>query len=74
MPRRATRRKGDDDDLAADILWGVSGKHGIAAFLGRKPSEVYSLIKNGLPVRKHSHRIISASRSSLRRYLQSTSC
>jgi hypothetical protein len=58
----------DDDDLARDILWGVDGPNGIAAFLNIPPARAYYLIaRKALPVRKHSHRIITASRRELRR-------
>jgi hypothetical protein len=54
--------------LAQDLLWGVTGENGIAAFLGIKPSQAYRLISEGkLPIRRHGHRTISASRSELRR-------
>ena len=60
-----------DNDLAADLLWGVRGKNGIAKFLKKKPSEVYYLIAKGLPVKRHGHRIITSTRSELRRYFSS---
>jgi hypothetical protein len=54
--------------VANDTIWGVSGKDGIAAYIGRKPSQAYYLIeKNKLPVKKHGHRTITASRAQLRR-------
>jgi hypothetical protein len=63
----------DDAVLADDLLWGVDGKNGIAAFLGIKPRQAYHLIKCGaLPVTKHGHRIITARRSELRRYFTSS--
>ena len=58
-----------DDTLADDLVWGVDGKDGIAAFLNIKPARAYYLIEKGaIPVKKHSHRIITASRSGLRRH------
>ena len=60
------------DALADDLLWGVDGKHGIAAFLNLKPRQAYYLIERGvLPVQKHTHRIITARRSELRRHFTS---
>jgi hypothetical protein len=54
--------------LAADIIWGVSGEHGIAAEIGVTPAKAYHLIELGvIPVLRHGHRTISASRSELRR-------
>jgi len=59
--------------LEDDILWGVDGKDGIAAFLNIKPARAYYLIERGaIPVRKLSHRIITASRCELRRRFGST--
>jgi hypothetical protein len=61
-----------DETLADDLLWGVDGKHGIAAFLNLKPRQAYYLIERGvLPVKKLSHRIITARRSELRRHFTS---
>ncbi|MGA7183466.1 MAG: hypothetical protein WBY67_09190 [Pseudolabrys sp.] len=58
-----------EDTHADDLLWGVDGKDGVAAFLNIKPSRAYYLIGRGvIPVKKHSHRIITASRSKLRRH------
>lgn len=63
-----------DDNWVDDIDWGVDGEDGIAAFLKKKPQEVYYLIKRArLPVKKHSHRIITASRRELRRHFTSSS-
>jgi hypothetical protein len=57
-----------NDTLADDLLWGVDGIDGIAAFLNIPPGRAYYLIDRGvLPVKKHSHRIITARRSELRR-------
>lgn len=55
-----------EDTLADDLLWGVDGKDGMAAFLNIKPSRAYG--RGVIPVKKHSHRIITASRSKLRRH------
>jgi hypothetical protein len=33
--------------LAADLIWGVSGEHGIAAEINRSKSETYYLIASG---------------------------
>lgn len=58
-----------DTDLADDLLWGVDGQDGIAAFLKLPVRRAYYLIEHGgIPVRKHSHKIISASKSVLRRH------
>jgi len=63
----------DDDDLGDDLIWGVDGPDGIAAFLKIPPQRAYYMIAKGvLPVRKHSHRIITASRKELRRHFSST--
>jgi hypothetical protein len=54
--------------LSADIIWGVAGPHGIAAEIGVTPSKAYRLIEKGhIPVLRHGHRTLSASRSELRR-------
>jgi hypothetical protein len=54
--------------LADDTIWGVSGKQGIAAEIGRTPQQTYYLIAQGaLPVRKLGHKTIVASRKQLRR-------
>jgi hypothetical protein len=58
--------------LADDLIWGVAGEDGIAAEIGRKPSEVYALIasgKLGHAVTKLGHRTIIASRRKLQRVL-----
>ena len=63
-----SRNHPQSDSLASDLLWGIDGQYGIAAFIGRKPREAYYLIKRGqLPVRRLGHRTIVASRSELRR-------
>jgi hypothetical protein len=61
------------DDLADDVLWGVSGPSGIAAYLKKKPPEVYYLISIGAlrGVKKHSHRIITGSKRALRQQFMS---
>ncbi len=57
-----------EPSLAADLIWGVDGEHGIAAELNIKPEKAYYLIAKGvIPVRKHGHRTITASRKELRR-------
>ena len=57
-----------NDDLARDILWGVNGPDGIAAFLNIPPARAYYLIERGaLPVRRHFIVFITASRRELRR-------
>ena len=33
-----------DDTLAQDLIWGVGGRNGIAAYLRIKPRQVYYLI------------------------------
>jgi hypothetical protein len=61
-------------DLGSDLIWGVKGKNGIAAFLGVPTLKAYYLIKLGtIPVRHLGHRTIVASRSELCRiFLGST--
>jgi hypothetical protein len=57
------------NDKLDDVLWGIRGPGGIAAFLRKKPYEVEYLIRKGrLPVRKHSHKIVTASKAQLREY------
>jgi hypothetical protein len=67
-----SRKDLTETELADDILWGVEGEKGIARYLKKKPHEVYYLIKKGLPVKKHGHRIITSTRSQLRRYFTPT--
>jgi hypothetical protein len=56
------------EKLADDLIWGVDGPDGIAAFLGIHPRRCYYLIdRQAIPVRKIGHRTIIASRSELRR-------
>ena len=56
-------------ELADDLLWGVDGENGIAAFLKIPVRKTYRLIANGqLPVLKLGHRTIAASKSKLRRH------
>ena len=44
-----------DDDLPGDLLWGVDGKDGIAAFLNVPPRKAYYLIEQKIiPVKKHA--------------------
>jgi hypothetical protein len=63
-----TQDNNDGDRLADDLLWGVEGKDGIAAFLGVKVRKARYLIDKGkVPVQRHGHRTITASRSQLRR-------
>jgi hypothetical protein len=53
------------------VIWGVGGPNGIAAFLNIKPARVYYLISlKAIPVKKVSHRIITASRQELREWLR----
>jgi hypothetical protein len=63
----------DETNLADDILWGVSGPNGIAAFLKKPPSEIYYLIRIGAlrGVKRHTHRIVTGSKSELRRQFTS---
>lgn len=63
-------RKQHDNDipLSADVLWGVDGEYGIAAFLGIPVRKARHLIDTGqIPIRRHGRRTITASRSELRR-------
>ena len=56
--------------LADDLVWGVPGPNGIAAFLGLTPPKVYYLIREQrLPVRKLG-RVIVACKSQLRRVFE----
>lgn len=62
--------------LAADLIWGVSGEHGIAREINRSESETYYLIASGAlgdAVKKLGHRTIVASRTKLRRHLMGES-
>lgn len=60
-----------EDTLADDVIWGVGGPNGIAAFLNIKPSRAYYLISlKAIPVKKVSHRLITASRRELREWLR----
>jgi hypothetical protein len=43
------------DRLGTDLLWGVDGEDGIAAFLNIKPARAYYLIERGaIPVKNTS--------------------
>jgi hypothetical protein len=54
--------------LADDIIWGVDGENGIAAFLGIDTRKAYYLIDRGkIPAQKLGRKTITASRSQLRR-------
>jgi hypothetical protein len=67
-PRRNSNMSSDKDDLAADLLFGVIGPRGIAAFLGLPSPKVYYLIAQGkIPVVKMGHRTIIASKTRLRK-------
>jgi hypothetical protein len=56
------------EPLRDDLIWGVDGENGIAAELGIPTSKAYYLISTGaIPVRRHTHKIITASRRELRR-------
>jgi hypothetical protein len=60
--------KSPRENLADDIIWGVNGEAGIAAFIGIEPRKAYYLISKGkIPVQKHGSKTITASRSQLRR-------
>ena len=60
-------------DLSDDIIWGVKGPNGIAAFLGVDERKARHLIDLGvIPVRRHGHRTISASRRELRQIFSPT--
>jgi hypothetical protein len=60
------------DSLASDLLWGVDGPDGIAAYLGIDARRCYYLIETGrLPIRKLGRRTITASRAELRRHFAS---
>lgn len=62
------RKTNSPDALANDLLWGVDGKDGIAAFIGVDVRKAYYLISRGeIPTKKLGHRTITASRAELRR-------
>lgn len=64
-----TQWTASDRELADDLIWGISGKNGIAAFLKIPPAKAYYLISRGaIPVRRLGHRTVAASRSELRRH------
>jgi hypothetical protein len=59
---------GKGTPLADDVIWGVDGEDGIAAFLGLSPRRTYYLIgTKKIPTKKIGHRTIVASRAELRR-------
>lgn len=69
--RRPVGTRGGGSDLGDDIIWGVDGPTGIAAYLNIKPTQAYYLISRGkLPVRRLGHRTITASRSELRNFFR----
>jgi hypothetical protein len=54
-------------NLSDDIIWGVNGEDGIAAFLGIRPRKAYYLIaREKIPVQKLGPKTIIASRQQLR--------
>jgi hypothetical protein len=56
----------DHQKLADDLIWGVDGPNGIAAYLGIKPRKAYYLIAKGvIPVDRKGHRTLTARRSRL---------
>jgi excisionase family DNA binding protein len=60
-------------ELAEDLIWGVDGENGIAAYLNLPVRKTYRLIAAGkLPVLKLGHRTITASKSKLRRHFTTT--
>ena len=57
----------DPENLKDDLIWGVDGPDGIAAFLGLPERKCYYLISRGkIPVTKVGRRTIVASRTRLR--------
>jgi hypothetical protein len=65
-----SRKESPPESLADDILWGIKGKHGIAAELGLKAEQVYYMHRRGqLPIRRVGHRTLTASRTALRAWL-----
>ena len=59
------------DTVTDDVIWGVGGPNGIAAFLNIKPARAYYLISiKAIPVNKVSHRIITASRRELAEWVR----
>ena len=55
---------GNEDDVAGDVLWGVDE---IAAFIRRTKRATFYLIARGvIPVKKHGHKTITASRTEIR--------
>jgi hypothetical protein len=66
MPKRHKQHNIVETSSDHDIVWGVSG---IAATINRSPQQTYYLIRQGLlPIKKHSHKMISASRVRLREW------
>jgi hypothetical protein len=62
-----SRKNSFPEPLVDDVIWGIKGKHGIAAELGLKPEQVYYLHRRGqLPIRRLGHRTLAASRTALR--------
>jgi excisionase family DNA binding protein len=55
------------DRLADDLIWGISGNDGIAAYLGLSERRTYYLVERGkLPVHRLGPKTIVASKSELR--------
>jgi hypothetical protein len=64
MPHRYDKQP----PLADDLIWGVGGPDGIAAYLGIDVRKARYLIDRGeIPVQRKGHRTIVGSRSELRR-------
>jgi hypothetical protein len=58
----------DTRDRLDDVIWGVRGPNGIAAYLGIDERKARHLIATGaLPVKRHGARTITATKSNLRR-------
>jgi excisionase family DNA binding protein len=55
------------DRLGDDLIWGISGNDGIAAYLGLSDRRTYYLVERGkLPVHRLGPKTIVASKSELR--------
>ncbi len=58
-----------EPDLRDDLIWGIAGENGIAAFIGKSVRQAYYLVERGvLPVRRLGPKTIVASRSELKTF------
>jgi hypothetical protein len=66
MPSKRRKQRTVVETSDHDIVWGVRS---IAATINRSQHQTYYLIRQGLlPIKKHSHKMISASRAQLREW------